>query len=294
MIVKIGDGVLFAEIETKGAELMRVYNADGKDFLWNGDARFWARRAPVLFPICGGMKNDSYTLGGKTYTMPKHGFCRDAEFTLESHSENEAVFYIEKTEERYACFPFDFRFYIKYKIVDGTLEVYYVVDNLDKDTMYFSVGSHEAYACPEGIEEYHIEFEKEEKLTSLVIEDNLIRPSTVVISEGTKVLPLKYDYFKVDALCFRNLKSKKLWLVGGGRRIEISFDDFEFVLFWTKMGAPFICVELNCGTDDFEGTDGRIETKEGIITLESGRRFQRLHSMKFRKEQKKVDKKLFV
>lgn len=281
MIIKIGNDKLMAEIETKGAELMRVYNAEGKDFLWNGDARFWARRAPVLFPICGGMKDDSYTLGGKAYTMPKHGFCRDAEFAVESQTENEAVFYIEKTEERYAYFPFDFRFYIKYKITDGTLEVHYIVDNLGKDTMYFSVGSHEAYACPEGIEEYHIEFEKEEKLTSLVIEDNLIRPKTVVISEGTTVLPLKYEYFTVDALCFRNLESKKLWLVGGDRRIEISWDDFEFVLFWTKPNAPFICVELNCGTDDFEGTDGCIETKEGIITLEGGKRFHRVHSMRF-------------
>lgn len=281
MLIKIGDGKLFAEIETIGAELQAVYNANGKQFLWDGDGRFWARRAPVLFPICGGMKNDSYTLNGKLYNMPKHGFCRDAEFAVESQKDDEVVFYIETTEERFKLFPFDFRFYITYKIRNGVLEIFYTVKNLGNDTMYFSVGSHEAYACPEGIESYRIEFEEEEKLESLVIEDNLIRSHTVLISEGTKVLPLKYDYFKVDALCFRNLRSKKIWLVGGDRRIEVSWDDFEFVLFWTKQNAPFICIELNCGTDDFDTTDGNIKTKEGIISLEAGKTFKRVHSMKF-------------
>lgn len=281
MIIKIGDGKLFAEIETRGAELQRVYNADGVDFLWEGDSRFWGRRAPVLFPICGGMQDDAYTLDGVRYSMPKHGFCRDAEFAVEYANDSEAVFYIEDTEERYKLFPFKFRFYIKYTVEDGELNVFYTVDNLDGKTMYFSVGSHEAYACPEGIDAYRIEFEEEERLESLVIENNLIQPHTVLLSEGTKVLPLKSDYFAVDALCFRNIKSKKVWLVGEKRRIEVSFTGFEFVLFWTKPQAPFICIELNCGTDDFVGADGRIENKQGIIKLPAGERFERKHSMRF-------------
>ena len=284
MIIKISNGSLFAEIDTRGAELQRIYNSTDVDFLWNGDSRFWSRRAPVLFPICGGMKDDSYTLDGVQYSMPKHGFCRDAEFTVDYHTENEAVFYIESNEERIIYFPFRFRFSIKYSITDGALHISYIVDNLDNKTMYFSVGSHEAYACPEGIEGYHIEFEKEEQLESLVIENNLIQPHTVLVSEKSSLLPLKYDYFAVDALCFRNIRSKNVWLVGNGRRIEVSWDDFEFVLFWTKPNAPFICIELNCGTDDFVGTDGNIKTKEGIISLEPQKQFMRTHSMRFFKE----------
>jgi len=282
MIVKISGDGLFAEIDTKGAELMRVYDKNGKDYLWNGDSRFWSRRAPVLFPICGGMKDDSYLLDGKRYTMTKHGFCRDAEFTLGKQEENEAVFYIEDDEERFKAFPFRFRFSVKYTVKNGALCVSYIVENKDDKAMYFSVGSHEAYACPEGIESYSVRFEKEERLESLVIENNLIQPRTVVVAEKTKVLPLKYEYFAVDALCFRNLNSKKLWLEGNGRSIEISWDDFEFVLLWTKPSAPFVCVELNCGTDDFVGASSDIETKEGIISLEAGGVFERVHSMRFR------------
>ncbi len=281
MIIKISDGKLFAEIESRGAELQRVYTADGTDFLWNGDSRYWGRRAPVLFPICGGMNGDRYTLNGKEYHMPKHGFCRDAEFSVEYSDEKSAVFYIENDEERYKLFPFIFRFEIKYAIVNGTLEVYYTVKNLGDGTMYFSVGSHEAYACPEGIEGYRIEFEKQERLESLVIADNLIQPKTTLISEGTSTLPLNYDYFAVDALCFRNIASKTVSLIGNGRRIDVSFDGFEFVLFWTKQQAPFLCIELNCGTDDFVGADGCIETKQGIIKLDAGNVFERKHCMRF-------------
>lgn len=281
MTVKIGDGKLFAEIETRGAELQRVYDLQGTDYLWNGDSRYWGRRAPVLFPICGGMKDDAYTLGGKRYNMPKHGFCRDAEFCLESVSESEAVFFIESNEERFKLFPFHFRFYIKYAVVDGALEVYYTVDNLGERDMYFSVGSHEAYACPEGIEGYRIEFEHNERLESLVIENNLIIPETKLLSESAKCLPLKYEHFAVDALCFRNLLSKKVSLIGGGRRIDVSFDGFEFLLLWTKPQAPFLCIELNCGIDDFADTNGSIETKQGIQALPKGARFERKHEMRF-------------
>ncbi len=281
MLVKIGDGKLFAEIETRGAELQRVYNSEGSDFLWEGDARFWGRRAPVLFPICGGMKNDSYTLGGKSFHMPKHGFCRDAEFTCGRADGREAVFYIESDPGRKALFPFDFRFSITYAVKDASLEVTYTVENLGKEEMYFSVGSHEAYACPEGIEKYRLEFEKPERLESLIIADNMIQHGTVLVGEDVKTLPLKYGYFAVDALCFRNLKSKRISLVGCGRKIDVSFNDFEFVLFWTKPKAPFLCIELNCGTDDFVDTDGRIETKEGIVKLAAGDVFERKHAMRF-------------
>lgn len=281
MIIKIGDGKLFAEIETRGAELQRVYNSNGVDFLWNGDSRYWGRRAPVLFPICGGMKDDTYTLQGKRYNMPKHGFCREAEFCVESANDTEAVFFIEDNEERFVHFPFKFRFYIKYVIVNGVLEVYYIVENLGDNDMYFSVGSHEAYACPEGIESYRVEFEANERLETLVVANDLIQPETELISENTNCLPLKYDYFKVDALCFRNLLSKRVSLVGCGRRIDVSFDNFEFVQLWTKGRAPFFCIELTCGIDDFVGASGSIETKQGIITLPAGQRFHRKHSMSF-------------
>ena len=38
-----------------------------------------------------------------------------------------------------------------------------VVENLSDKEMYFSIGAHEGYSCPEGIEDYEIKFDEENK-----------------------------------------------------------------------------------------------------------------------------------
>ncbi len=285
MITKIGDGKLFAEINSTGAELWRVYDSSGNDYLWCGDSAYWGRRAPTLFPICGGMKDDGYIYDGKEYSMPKHGFCREAEFVLESVSENSAVFLITSNDERYGYFPFLFEFRIEYSIIDGALRVIYRVRNKDEKTMYFSVGSHEAYACPEGIESYTVEFERPEQLCALEIADNLVQNGKTLMGSDVVSLPMKYDFFEVDALCFQNLRSKRVSLTGNGRRIDVEFDGFEYVLLWTKQHAPFLCIELNCGIDDYADTDRILEHKKGSISLPAGDEFIREHSMRFYMEQ---------
>ncbi len=281
MITTIGDGKLFAEINSKGAELWRIYDADGTDYLWNGDSRFWGRRAPTLFPICGGMKGDGYIYDGKEYSMPKHGFCRDAEFTAETVEENRVVYLITDTAERRELYPFSFEFRIEYAITDGKLQVLYRIANKGNRAMYFSVGSHEAYACPEGIDGYSIEFEQPENLVSLEIADNLVQSGRTLIGENVTKLPMNYDYFKVDALCFQNIKSKKVSLVGNGRRVDVSFDGFEYVLLWTKPNAPFLCIELNCGIDDYADTDRILEHKKGNVCLDGGKEYTLCHTMEF-------------
>ncbi len=283
MLTTISDGKLFVEINSKGAELWRIYDADGNDFLWNGDSRFWGRRAPTLFPICGGMINDGYIYEGKEYSMPKHGFCRDAEFDLESVKSDRAVYLISDNDERFELFPFRFEFRIEYAVKDGALSVTYRINNLGENTMYFSVGSHEAYTCPEGIEGYSIEFETPEKLISLEIADNLVQKGRTPIGENVHKLPLKYDYFKVDALCFQNLLSKRVSLVGCGRRIDVEFDGFEYVLLWTKQDAPFLCIELNCGIDDYVDSDRILAHKKGSVSLKGGMEYSLCHSMRFSK-----------
>ncbi len=283
MITTINDGKLFVEINSKGAELWRIYDTQGTDYLWNGDSAFWGRRAPTLFPICGGMIGDGYIYEGKEYSMPKHGFCRDAEFELETAEPTRAVYLIKDNEERYKLFPFRFEFRIEYKVEDGALQVIYRVKNLGENTMYFSVGSHEAYACPEGIEAYSIEFEKPEKLVSLEIADNLVQNGRTLIGENVIKLPMSYDYFKIDALCFQNILSKRVSLVGNGRRIDVEFDGFEYVLLWTKQGAPFLCIELNCGIDDYADSDRLLEHKKGSVALDGGKEYMLCHSMRFSK-----------
>ena len=49
MIVTIRNELLTVDIEDLGAQLSSVRNHHGTEYLWQGDADIWARRAPSLF-----------------------------------------------------------------------------------------------------------------------------------------------------------------------------------------------------------------------------------------------------
>ena len=60
-----------------GAELVSVISkADGCEYVWQGDERFWNGQAPVLFPICCRLFGGYYTYEGNQFFMPCHGFVR--------------------------------------------------------------------------------------------------------------------------------------------------------------------------------------------------------------------------
>ena len=52
--MKMENDVLCVEIAELGAEITRIYDKENDtEVLWNGDARFWKRHSPILFPNVG-------------------------------------------------------------------------------------------------------------------------------------------------------------------------------------------------------------------------------------------------
>ena len=47
------------QIAELGAEIKSVIYND-TEYMWNGRAEVWANTAPIMFPICGGLKNDTF------------------------------------------------------------------------------------------------------------------------------------------------------------------------------------------------------------------------------------------
>ena len=83
-------------LTTMGAELLSFKDKQQEvEYIWQGDPTFWGRRAPVLFPIVGRLKNDSYTYEGKQYTMTQHGFARDGVFEVEEVNEGSVIFLLK-------------------------------------------------------------------------------------------------------------------------------------------------------------------------------------------------------
>ncbi len=73
-----------AVINAKGAELTSLVNKENQlDYMWAGDPAVWGKHSPVLFPIVGTLKNNTYCYNGKEYQLPRHGFARDKQFAVE-------------------------------------------------------------------------------------------------------------------------------------------------------------------------------------------------------------------
>ncbi len=264
----LSNDIIRAEFSTKGAELISV-KKDGKEKIWIGDPAVWGFHTPFLFPICGALKDDKYIYEGAEYTMQKHGYIRFMEFDVERHNDNEVVFLHRSSDETIKQYPFHYELRVIYTLKETALKVSYCVKNLDDKCMYYSIGSHEGYYCPEGIEEYSILFEQNENFDSNVLNGRLLDYKTINFGENTCELPLKYEYFELDTLVFLQLKSRKLSLKNRrtNDEVKIEFDGHDVLLLWTKPDAKYICIEPWCGCLDFVDSDYDFINKKGIIQL---------------------------
>ncbi len=267
-------------INELGAELQNITAKDGTEYLWQGDPAFWSGRAPVLFPVCSALKNDEYNYNGKTYTMDKHGYAKFETFEVERQTETEAVFLLRSNEKSLAMYPFEYELRITYTLRGDSIDIAYDVKNPATEPLYMSIGSHEGYACPEGFGEYDVIFAQPETL--ITTPDPLNSYETKVITENESVLPMEDRYFSIDALIFKKcVKSTSVQLRHRktGRGVQVDFEGFPYLLIWTKVGAPFLCIEPWCGITDVPDTDGNLVTKEGINRVEGGETFHRVHTI---------------
>ena len=275
MRYKITDGIVEAVIDSNGAELKSLkFLKNNEEFMWNADPKFWERTSPVLFPIVGGLKDDRYSYCGITYEMGQHGFARDNKFKVIFQEETRICFLFESNEETLKIYPFEFKFYMEYRLENGFLSIEYRVENISDDEMYFSIGAHPAFSTPVNddvnISDYYLEFEKNETASILPLEGRNISRDTIKFLEESKKIKLSENLFENDALIFKNLKSKNVSLKckKNTRVITMDYSDFEYIAFWNKVGAEFLCLEPWNGIADFVDTSGRLEEKDGIIKLE--------------------------
>lgn len=279
-MITIKNKYITAQINELGAELKSlVYN--DTQYIWEGKAEVWAGSCPLLFPICGGLKNDKYVFNNKEYTLEKHGYARFKTFEVESKTDTSVVFLHKSNDETRLKFPFDYELRVVYTLNEKTLKVDYSVKNQNDDTMYFSIGSHEGYYTPEGIEDYDVVFPQNETLDSYVLYGNLLSNQKLPIIKDINVLPLYDKYFTVDALVFKDLKSKSATLRNRktGRALRVDFPDDKYFLLWHKPNSPYICLEPWDGIPDIVGSSFDITEKEGIIPLEGKSEYLHTHSV---------------
>lgn len=259
----------------KGAELISFKNNLNREYIWDGNPVFWEKHSPVLFPIVGTLKNNSFLFNGKKYQLPRHGFARDLGFKLKSQNENQAIFSLLSNDDTLTVYPFNFELQITYTLIDHILTIAYKIFNHNKTVMPFSIGAHPAFALADEFTNYSLEFECDEDLISFQLDNNLLSNKTKSIKLKDKKLDLNYKLFEDDALIFKKLQSQSITILELQKPIlNIIFEDFKNLGIWTKKNAPFICIEPWNGYSDSINANGNILEKEGIQILEPNESFE--------------------
>ncbi|MBE6739137.1 MAG: aldose 1-epimerase family protein [Ruminococcaceae bacterium] len=281
-MITLKNNVLTVLIDEMGAQIRSVKKND-VEYMWQADPQIWKSTAPLMFPICGGLKDDKFVYEGKEYILPKHGFARNMPFTVEKADDTSAVFCLKADEETRKMYPFEFELRLIYNIENDALTLKYEVKNVGENTMYFAIGSHEGYYTPEGIEDYDIVFPQNETLNSVMVDGNLLQDHTLPIIKNTNVLPLYDKYFLVDCLVFKDVKSKSLLLRNRrkGKSIKIDFPDAAYLVLWHPHCAPFLCVEPWSGIPDDFHSDYNLAHKEGITALSKGEVYTAVHTITY-------------
>lgn len=279
-MIELKNKYLTAKFNELGAELKSLM-MDGKEYIWPGHPDIWKSSCPVLFPVCGGLKEDKYTYKGKAYPMMRHGFARTRLFQVESQTNTKVVFLDKADEKTKAVYPFDFELRIIYTLEAQSLQIEYQVKNKGAETMYFSIGSHEGYLTPGGVEDYDVIFPQKETLNTYVLSGTILSNETMPILKEQAVLPIYEKYFMIDTLVFKDLQSRSATLRNRktGRAIRVDFPDAENFMIWHNPGAPYLCLEPWNGVADIVGSSFAIEEKEGIQTLPVGQTYHNTHTI---------------
>jgi galactose mutarotase-like enzyme len=276
----ISNSLLSVTVKRHGAELCGLKGGDGTEYLWQADPAFWARHAPLLFPIVGKLVRGRYLLEDKTYEMNPHGFARDMDFELVEASGESLSYRLQASQATRKQYPFDFTLLRHYRLSGAVLEVACEVMNTGTALMPFSIGEHPAFALNWGVgdrvEDYALQFEKPERLVAHLLDSNgLLTTQTERMLANKRVLPLRSDLFDRDALIFLKLNSSRVSLCSRrhARRVTVEFPGYPHLGIWAKPGAPFVCIEPWYGHADPASHDGQLLHKPGIITLEPGKSF---------------------
>ncbi len=277
MLYTIHSDGLTAVIDSTGAQLMSLQGADGTEYLWQGDPKYWSDRSLTIFPYVARLTEGCYRYRGQLYHLPIHGFAPNASFSVAGHEDAAVTFTLESSQEFYTQYPFRFRYAIRYRLEDTILHVEITVENRDGKTMYFGLGGHPGINVP---------LEEGLKFEDYVLEVPPCQPRRVEFTpacfvtgrelpfplEGNR-LPLNHQMFDEDAIVLKGIPGEVTLKSPRGRHgVTLTAPDFPIFGFWHMPGtdAPYICLEPWSSLPSHQDVIEDLETQEDLISLEAG------------------------
>ncbi len=272
---------LCIEVSAHGAELQSIKDADGKEYLWQGDPAYWGRRSPILFPIVCGLWKDTYRLNGKEYHLNRHGFARDTDFKLVAQGDRQVIYAIHDTPETFEKYPFHFNLSVSYKLRDNQIHVVWHVENTDDKPIFFQIGGHPAFNVPGQMPNEplkgRLRFDTESPIRIFGnVEGCIDKGKHAPIETNKGVWQFTEDSFKDDAIIFDHSQIRKVELLNLNGEAEVTLDIKTPALgIWSPYGknAPFVCIEPWYGIHDWAEYEGEFRDKYLMNKLLPGASF---------------------
>ena len=283
-IISISSNSLTASIDTMGAQLMSLRKGES-EYLWQGDSNWWPRRAPILFPIVGVLKDGDAESAEGTISLARHGLARLNQFEVVEQSPSSVTLQLKSTEETRKAYPYDFELKLIFSVAGDTLTQTYEVTNPANVVLPFTLGAHPAFNIPipgveaASLDQYHLLFTR--SWTSYgpsITDDGLCdytTPQKLIMDSDT--LNLSWELIdREKTITLEDVPDRRITLAANveasseAHGIQMDFEGFDYLGIWSAApGCPFVALEPWCGIADTVDCDGIFEHKPGIICLDS-------------------------
>ena len=298
MIYTLRNSEMEVQVSSKGGELVSMKDADQTEYIWSGDATYWKRHAPQLFPCIGRLTNNQYRMDGALHEMGQHGFLRDYELTkVESEEQAGAEtvrdaagqagakaetvtslhLQLQSDTSTRQLYDRDWTVDIFYRLCGKTLSVRFQVRNCDTRTMRFGYGIHPGFNVPLNpalrFEDYRLDFHEVSTPKQMELTERYTISGAMhdyALAEG-RYLPLQHSLFDHDAIILKDMPhTVTLGSQKDEKKVTVTFPDMPYLGIWhaPETDAPFVCIEPWSSLPSTDSVIDEFETKPDFITVE--------------------------
>jgi galactose mutarotase-like enzyme len=206
---------------------------------------------PILFPICGNLADNSYTVDNKVYQLPQHGFARNLPWTvIGSQTIEGASLTVQLTSSEYtrATYPWDFVLQFTYTLQGDRLTISQTTINQSTTPMPFSLGLHPYFTATD---KNQLQFTiNAQEYTQ---KDGQAEPWSGAFDWQSPEIDVLFNC-RASASVTDNQRGLTLEL--------ISDPNYSCLVFWTVQGKDFYCLE------PWSAPRNALNTGIGLTTLE--------------------------
>ncbi|PSN10997.1 aldose epimerase [filamentous cyanobacterium CCT1] len=209
---------------------------------------------PILFPICGNLPDNQYSVGGQTYSLKQHGFARDLPWQVTRQDVTEAASLtlgLTHSETTLAQYPFEFKLAFTFELQGHSLNLRQQFTNLSAQPMPFSTGLHPYFLV---------------KDKSQLVFDIPSHEFRNHLSSGVEAFGGSFDFNQDEIdLAFQGLTATTATVTDHhlGRRLTLSWSpDYTKLVFWTVKGKDYYCLE------PWTAPRNALNTGENLLVIE--------------------------